>query len=457
MKVKASSMFIALLMVINALLMTLPGQLQLISMCLSIAIGCYIFVLSLKNVYSSGDIFQPILICNVFLALFFILRPIWLLLSADSLGTLGFFKYYEIAWGRKEFFEYPVAKAEFIGVLGMFFINQGYFTNLRLKNIKPFKGTLDNTLKCDDRSSIDGACWFLLGGAFLFWLLYMYRGFVQGGSMSMIYVIWVYILTVTLPIYIAHKGKIDLFTVIILGISIISLVTLGNRQLIVSLLLCVAVSQIQFNTNSTKRFGKTALMLCAVAVGLAFVVVWFASVRYDRNLSINTAIDSLFGEFAMYDMLVVSLDAELAGFVPRYFGYNFLDFFSYFVPSIDILPFDHQLVQDVFRGVIGGGVPASAVGSLYINFGYIGLVVLSFVLGRCFSAVYVNNRKKETLLGDLQNIIFLTFVYDLTRVGGFGREFVNYIVMYLCLKIAFLFISRKQDVFVFNQVHGKRG
>ena len=118
-----------------------------------------------------------------------------------------------------------------------------------------------------------------------------------------------------------------------------------------------------------------------------------------------------------------------------------------------MLPFDHLLVQDVFRGMIGGGIPVSVVGTLYMNFGYIGLIVLSFVLGRCFSVVYIYNRNKVSFEGDLQNIVFLTLVYDLTRVGDFSKEFVVFLILFLCLKIAFLFINRDQDKFLFKQIH----
>ena len=289
-----------------------------------------------------------------------------------------------------------------------------------------------------------------------FWLLYIYRAFVQGGVVSTIYVIWVYILTISLPIYIVYSKKINLLAIFILCISIVSLVSLGNRQLIVSLLLCVIVAQIQFNTNSVKKIGKTICILGVSAVVVALVIVWFASVRYQRDFSFNSVIDELFKEFSMFDMLVVSLDAQESGMIPKYYlGRNFLNIFSFFIPSIDVLPFDHLLVQDVFRGVIGGGVPVSAVGSLYMNFGYIGMIVLSFVLGRCFSAVYVYCRNKASFEGDLQNVIFLTLVYDLTRVGDFTKEFVVFLIMFLCLKIAFFFINRDQDKFLFNQIHGR--
>lgn len=453
MKFSISSIFIALLLVVNAILSMLPGQLQWISMCLSMIIGCYILVSSVKTVHASGDIFQPILICNAFLFLFFVLRPAWLLLNIDSFHTLGYFKYYVFVDGTKSFFEYPFAKAELMGVVGMFFINLGYMTNAKLKAIKPFKLTQENIQSDENHGSINAICWVLFCGAALFWILFLYRHFVQNGSVSMIYIIWVYILTVSLPIYIAHKGKINLFALSILGISAVSLVVVGNRQLIVSLMLCAFVAQIQFNTNSIKKFGKTMLTIGVAAVGLAFVVVWFASVRYNKDLSLQSAVDSLFGEFGMYDMLVISLDAKAAGFVPYYWGYNYLNFFTFLIPAVDIIPFDFELVQDVFRGILGGGIPVSIVGSFYMNFGYIGMIVLSFVLGRCFSAFYVSNRRKETFLGDVQNIIFLTFVYDLARVGDIGRELIVFLIMYACLHIAFAFVNKKQDISLFHRVH----
>ena len=457
MKVRFSSIIIGVLLMVNMLLTGLSGQYQLIPVGLSIAIGCYIFVNSTKKLRSSGDIFQPLMICNVFLMLFFVLRPIWLLVNIDELHSYSNFRYYEMTAGAKEYFAYPVAKAEFIGILGMYFINVGYFSNFRLQKLPPFKSTEAVPVRRGGSRATKLTCWFLFGAAAFFWLLYIYRGFIQGGTISMIYVIWVYILTVSIPIYIAHKGRINFAVMAILAISIVSLVALGNRQLIISLLLCVVVTQIQLNTNVKKHFMKTLLLLCLIGVGMAAVVVWFASVRYNYDLTLNRGIEAIFGEFGMYDMLVVSLDAELKGMVPRYYGFYYLTFFSFFIPTINIPPFDHQLVQDVFGGLLGGGIPVSVVGSLYINFGYVGLIVLSFVLGRIFSSVYCNNRSKGTLLGDIQNIVLLTFVYDLTRVGDFGREAINYGIMYLCLRIAFIFITREQDQWMFSRIHGGHG
>ena len=181
--------------------------------------------------------------------------------------------------------------------------------------------------------------------------------------------------------------------------------------------------------------------MLGIILGVIFV---FGNVR--RELIGAHLQDSFFegilGEFCMFDMLLVSL-RYFKQFQPGLFcGYNYLSIFTVPIPWISIDPFDHRLTDIVYLGRFHGGIPTSLFGSLFFNFSFVGVCLGSLLVGSLFMKI----QKRLSVLNDYNSIgyysIVSTFVYDLVRVGDFGRETWS-LITFLLVYIVFSYIMKR--------------
>lgn len=410
-----------------------------VSLYLSIGLSAVLIAYSLKSAIQANGIFQPIVIFNIFVAGFFIVRPIHILLGQE-LSNFSYFRYYFIQYGSRRFADMPFSEASLIGVIGIWVTNYCY-SMIAKRNSGCTQRQFKQVLKY--RKQVNQMCYAYLAVAFLIWLLYLYRSFVQHGKITIVYILWVYILTVILNIHILNNGKLTKTALLCILISCMSLALLGNRQLIISLLLCVFATYVTIKENTNVSLRKILKSVIVLGIVGAIMVAWYASIKQKAQFSLDNVLDELIGEFGMYDMLVLSIDHKMRFADPYLFGYNYLCLFNWLIPGVNIEFFDFRLVQIVFGGLLGGGIPISILGSFYYNFGYIGLVSGSALFGFLMAGTYFRNLKKGTAEAFLHNIIFLTFTYDVVRVGDIGRELINYLVLWGILKIAMAFIPKR--------------
>ena len=435
---RGKTYFVCFVDILFSILLHLSG-LTTVSLYLSIGLSTILVANSLKTAIRANGIFQPIVIFNIFIAGFFIVRPINILL-VRNLSEMSYFEYYFMLFGNRQISELPFSEASLIGVIGIWVTNYCY-SRIALRNRnctqKRFKQVLEY------RKSVNRACYAYLAVAALIWLLYLYRSFVQQGKISIFYILWVYILTVILSIHILNNGKFTKTALVCLVVSCVSLALLGNRQLVISLLLCVLATYVTIQENTNVKPKKIFWTVALIGIVGVVLIAWYASAKHDAEFRFDGIMDEFIGEFGMYDMLVLSIDHKIRFSDPYLFGYNYLCLFNWLIPGVNIEFFDFRLVQIVYEGFLGGGIPISILGSFYYNFGYIGLVLGSAFFGRLMAGVYFRNLKKGSAEAFIYNIIFLTFIYDVTRVGDIGRELVNYFVLWGILKIAMVFIPKR--------------
>jgi len=437
-KVNGKTYIVSFLGILFSILFHLSG-LRAVSLYVSLALSVLLIIHGSKDAIKANGIFQPIVICNIFAAGFFVLRPIQLLIT-QNLSEFSYFKYYFMLYGNRIISELPFSEASLIGVIGIWVTNVCYYYiagRNRGCTQKQFKQVLEY------RQRVNEMCYAYIAVASLIWLLFLYNAIILHGTATIIHILWVYILTVVLSVHILNNGKLTKLSVICFVISCVSLAFLGNRQIIISLLLCVFATYVTIKENTNVKMQKILKIVAVVGIAAAVLVAWYASFKQEADLEIGGVADEVIGEFGMYDMLVLSLDHKIRCSDPFLYGYNYLCLFNWLIPGVDIDFFDFRLVQIVYEGFLGGGIPISIFGSFYYNFGYIGLVIGSALFGLLMASVYFRNLKKSTAEAFLHNIIFLTFIYDVTRVGDIGRELINYFVLWGILKIAMAFVPKR--------------
>lgn len=423
---------------INISFNLISGITEMISCFISIAMITVITAISLYNAWKHNDVFQPITIINIMLFFIFVLRPIQILLM-ESLKQASYFRYYFLLYGEHSISELPFAEALLIGLMGIIGVNSGYLITRQKTKFNKLKVS---SYKLNERRIKNAKEWINVYVCFatLILMFYIYKSFSGGNQVtfSTIDILWIYIFCVSVLLEQIIKEKISFKIWMILLVSILAFSVLGNRQHIINLLLCVFIPYSYMNKKSINK--KTIFL----GITMVFVIVWYGSLRRGNEFTINTMLEYFLGEFSMFDMLVLGLDHKIAYNDGFYYGYNYLCFLNYIIPSLEIEFFDFRHVQDVFNGLIGGGIPSSIIGSLYFNFSYIGTIVGSFLMGIFVGDRYNKYIKMNTSLSIAYYSIFLTFIYDVTRVGDIGREIINYFILFGCFKIALLFIDNKE-------------
>lgn len=433
--------FMVIGVIFNISILMFSSIIDVFSCVVSISIISLVITISTYKTYQCNDIFQPITIINTFLFFMFVLRPIKLL-SMKSLTEASYFRYYFLTHRYYSISELPFALAFIIGLIGVVAINAGYWvarqkTKYRKLTITPYISSQEKIRTTKQWINI------YICFAVLVWAYYICKSFWGGDRVtySTIDILWIYVFCVAVLLEQIITKKINAKIWAILMISILSFSILGNRQHIVNLLLCVFIPYSYMNKKSinTKTIFLSIIMM--------LVIVWYGTLRRGSNFTLDTIFEYFLGEFAMFDMLVLGLKHQITFNDPFYYGYNYLCFLNYIIPSLNIEYFDFMHVQVVFNGLIGGGIPTSIIGSLYFNFSYIGTVLGGLIIGVFIGYRYNKCVEMNTSFSIAYYSMFLTFVYDITRVGDIGREIVNYLILFGCFKIAILFIGEGEKRF----------
>ena len=404
---------------------------------LFLVISVVVVVDSTMQAVKNQCLLSFITIANVFAVAIFVLRPLQLLMSNDfseSAELQRYFTYYgEIA--RENL---PWAKASLIGMLGIFcvnfpFLSSKYKSSFSIRNMTTF---------------IDGYkfTWNQHIGLGLFVLLGLFSAGVYilkkslYSSVHIYDMLWIFIFSCIIIYLITRKRTAGILVYLLIGLSIIVLSLGGRRQYIVNLLLCYIIPLYYAGKNRKTTFIRIGFML----LGILVVVFVYAGIR--RSLigdSTEVAfVEGILDEFCMYDMLLASLCYVKTYGINFFMGYNYLTVFTTPIQGLSIEQFDHRLTDMVFQGKFYGAVPTSLFGSLYFNFSFIGVCIGAILVGTLL--LYI--QKRLSTISTYESIgyysIVSTFVYDLIRVGDFGRELWSLITLLLVYYVFSFFMNK---------------
>lgn len=396
-------------------------------------------IISLFHANKQSDMFQPITIINIILLFIFVLRPIQLLIATD-IQSFNFFRYYSLVYGGNTLVDLPFDLALVLGTIGTASINTGYWC-VRKKNRNSKITDKPYIISLNDKIRINFWINCFIAFALIIWAYFIYKslGKASNSVFTTKDILWMYIFCVVVLLQQIIDRRFGTKIIAILILSIISFSLLGTRQHIVNLLLCTFIPYVYMRKKS---INMRTLILGFLIV---FVVLWYGSMRSGIDLTIGNSFERFLGEFSMYDALVLAIKHKETFGDPYYFGYNYLCFLNYIIPGINIEFFDYMHTRILFNGAIGGGTPTSLVGSLYLNYSYIGVILGCILFGVFVSKRYNKYARMRTNISLAYYSIFLTFVYDVLRVGDIGRELVNYLILLGCFKIAMIFVKKKES------------
>ena len=420
-------------------------------------LGILIISISISSIkcWKERNLLQPIMLVNGFIFFIFILRPIFLLINPSNVIYNSSFvmERYNSIYGINDILQLPFSKALFIGVLGLMAIYFGYYVLAQSNNVRNENKiyVFDNISRIN-RNTENDRKWIILWGIiavlgiimffskFSFTLLINTAGrrFLEGISFSVYESFWIYLIPCIIIFMYIQKGhfyKINMYMVI-MTYSILSM-SIGRRYIVINILLVIIILEYYIDL---KRKVNLKLIFLFIISFLAVIV--YGSIRRNNiGANINA---SYFGfildEFDMFDTLLLSLDYKARIGLDLYGGASYLSTLLRFIPE-SIWPnqptyFDILHTQVLFKGTIHGGTPTSLLGSLFLNFSYLGVVFGGIIFGYILNKVYNFCAKINTLESLGYYALFCTFIYDIIRVGDIGREFWTlfiYIFAYYCV------------------------
>ena len=398
--------------------------------------GCF------RTCFMMKEILSPIFFANAFSTFVFIARPVQIMLSANDISQVYVIGMYNKLGGGLTYNELPILQASFIGFLGILFLNLFYFgISIPLETSQ--LSLLHDLVPDNNKKGISGkqgiSILMVMIPAILSMLSFIIKQVILKTSISMIDIIWLYILCALVIYLVVYFRKASFFVYFIIAVSATVLGIASKRMYVVNLIICLIVP-LYYLGNDRKKTIRKVLLMVAFMFGLVLI---YGSIRADRiGATQGTIVEQLLDEFCMYDMLLVSLSHCSQGL---FHGYNFLTVFSIVLPGVNITSFDHELTNVVFNGAFNGGIPVTLYGSLYMNFSYLGLMIGSGILGVFLRKIRNKYTQIVSIHGVMLYAIFTTFAYDIIRVGDIGREVWTCIIMIAVAKI-FLFVVPYDDI-----------
>lgn len=400
-----------------------------------------LLIVSTYKSYITQDLLQPIMIVNIFVFFIFVARPMHILWGDAILNDNHVFYIYNNLYGLGNINELPYNKSLIIGLIGLISIYIGYYTTFSSSGIKfgliikdfNYKPFLEGS-KGVSRSIFWYRFFIMLAG--LSCIIFFVRFGISANKFSAlgmdfgtIDIIWIHIGTVALIFGFLIRGRLKIGSWFIIFLYCILVSVIAKRAYIVNLLLPILVISYYL------RYKKVInIKLIFLVFGIIASVLIYGSIRSNaigRNMS-SLLIANILAEFSMFDMLLVSIRYE--NLYGRIFfgGYNYLSIFNGFLPS-SIWPwkvnqFDHAHTAIIFRGLYGGAVPTSLLGSLYFNFSFIGLIIVSIIFGVLIRKIYIKMLRINSRISIGVYALFTTFLYDIIRVGDIGREIWSFFV-----------------------------
>lgn len=404
-----------------------------------------VIIVSMVACFKVGEILSPIFVANFFSAFVFIARPIQILLSQENINRIYAIGMYSRIGNKLSFEDLPILQASYIGFLGVLFMNLFYFgikTSLDRSKLSNYHevSVYDSNRALSTKQFL--TILVVMCPAIISMGSFIIKQMVLGAAISMIDIVWIYILCALIIYLIAFKRKATSFIYILIFISALVLGIASKRMYIVNLIICFIVPLYYLGEDRRKNIKRVLIMVFI----LFCLVLVYGSIRAGRiGATQGTVIEQFLDEFCMYDMLLVSIRHCNANNIGLFWGYNFLTVFTTIIPGVRISQFDHELTKIVFSGLFKGGIPVTIFGSFYLNFSYIGVAIGAALVGAFFR--YLRNKCTRTvnIKGIMYYTIFTTFAYDVIRVGDIGREIWTCIIMILVAKI-FMFVVPCDDI-----------
>lgn len=206
-------------------------------------------------------------------------------------------------------------------------------------------------------------------------------------------------------------------TLIILTIvAAITLFASGFRSNVITMLVCMVIMY-----YGRKHITMTRLICYGLA--LVLVVTMLGIVRSGIDASV---LDSLITECYVNGLNLQYIFMTFPDRVPFQYGYTYLINLFMLMPGPD-LDFTLWLKNQIGLSFSGGGVTPTIVGELYLNFGYIGVIlgmlVLGFLGSRLFSyyinsginflSVYLTGQFAHCVSGGVANVMIPVLLYGL--------------------------------------------
>ena len=237
------------------------------------------------------------------------------------------------------------------------------------------------------------------------------------------------IIPATLVLYYCHlhyKRNPMIFLYVLMNIIILLL--FGFRARVLDLLVLILIIK-----NDYKSFRLSKLFNYGI---LAIIFVSFLQfVRfYISGSNSNTFMQSLFNTICVGSININFIIRYIPLKIPYQYGYTYAINFLQLLPSysVDMTMWIKNTLNLQFDG---GGVAPTILGELYINFGFIGLFLGSFILGIICKSI--DNFAKKRDYG-IKKIIYFIISFYLARsvYGGIA----NFIVLELWFIFIILFI-----------------
>lgn len=434
-------LFLIFLFVLNVPLLT------------SILISLILFFISAGILlsYFRKKILNPMTLINIFIFFTFVFRPIMLLTTNAFYADDHVFKIYNNLHGLS-YSDLQFNKVLLIGMLGEISLFVGYYI-LGKNNNK-------NRYSYQNKNYYNKKALFIVNIILLLSLLLMIYFVVSFGFSNLINsvgirttegikvrttdILWIYIGTISLYMRILLKNKFDNISKLITIIFLI-VMSVSQRLYAVNLLLGIVIINYYYLSNK-----QIDINFIGIFVSILIVVIIYGNIRANllgRDKG-DLFISKISSEFSMFDMLLVSFDYEKKYGNFSYNGFNFLSIFDLFLSIINstlrIANFDKAHTNLIFNERYGGAVPTSLIGSLYLNFSYIGLIIGLIILGKIISKVD-NKKYNRDFFGIINYILLNFFFFDLIRVGDIGREFWT-LVKYFLIYYLIIFILRATKV-----------
>jgi hypothetical protein len=426
---------------------------------LIISLLLIIITASTYKAYSNNDLFQPIMIVNIFVFFIFVARPIHIIWGDAILNDHHVFYIYKNIYGLGDVSNLPYSKALLVGLIGLLSVYIGYYISFdkgRISNSFMKRGfSYDHFLRSTEqiKSGIIFYRFFILVAGASCLLFFLRHGIKisnfssRGISYGTIDIIWIHIGTVALIYAFLIRGKLKLGGWLLVLIYCVLVAVIAKRAYIVNLLLPILILSYYLRY---KRNINIRLML--MGIGIIGAVLVYGSIRSSeigRNIS-SYMIANVLSEFSMFDMLLVSINYEEIFGRVFYGGYNYLSIFNGILPSSiwpwKVTQFDHAHTAMIFKGLYGGAVPTSLFGSLYLNFSFIGIFIGGIIFGRLLKFAYTKIIQMDSRISIGIYALFTTFLYDIIRVGDIGREIWTFFVYIGVFYIMGIFVMRKSKL-----------
>ena len=406
------------------------------------------------------NIIQPITIINILIFIMFVVRPFILYFSSNYsqlINNSNSLRVYSLINNITSFNQLPHIQTIVLIIVGTTFINWGYFFKNKRNFIEP-KEEFDYSVVPIKFTSIIILLTVSLISIVMFFLKYDYNVLISnagrfalaGISFGTIDILWAYVLPFTIIFYYMYTlkySKNKFFLCILIVMYMVLLMCISRRYFIVNLLVYLFV----FIYYKNRKFKFSYILIILFMFSSIMIFAGIRNNNIGKEADDNILI-ALLDEFDMYDMLVCSQNSIINGSINFYKGTNYLSFpiIPKSIWANKPLYFDVEHTSILLNNNIKGGIPTSIIGSLFLNFNIIGVIIGGFLFGIIIKYFYNKIYPIKNIKDLFLFVIFLTFCYDIVRVGDITREIwtaiVYTIVFYACYYLIYREVKNDTDI-----------